>query len=87
MRYGTDDDDELPNPNGCRWCGIDRQEHYQQWVADAGLHKWVEPTSEQRKERILARRARRLRRLTGQVSEPSEDVPKSFGDFLRVVQA
>lgn len=48
-----------PIPNGCRWCGIDRHSHYQQWVPNIGWHMWVEPTDPQRKQRMLERRATR----------------------------
>jgi hypothetical protein len=46
-------------PNGCRWCGIEDREHFQRWKPPVGWHQWVEPTPEQRKERILARRRRK----------------------------
>lgn len=46
-------------PSGCRWCGIERLEHMQRWAELVGWHKWEEPTLDQRKERILARRALR----------------------------
>lgn len=52
------DDEAIPNPNGCRWCGVDRDEHLQRWDPTAEWHTWVEPTSAQRKKRMLARRAR-----------------------------
>ena len=48
--------DHLPTPNGCRWCGIAKAEHYRQWKLPAGWHVWADPTDEQRKERMLARR-------------------------------
>lgn len=43
-------------PNGCRWCGADRQDHYQRWTAEAGRHGWTAPTDAQRLERMRARR-------------------------------
>ena len=49
-------DQALPSPSGCRWCEIERHEHVRRWSAAAGWHSWTEPTMEQRKERILARR-------------------------------
>lgn len=49
----------MTEPNACRWCGIGRREHMQRWTAAAGWHGWTEPTDEQRKARMLARRARR----------------------------
>ncbi|MCP2242711.1 hypothetical protein LX86_001432 [Lentzea aerocolonigenes] len=52
-------DGRLPNPNGCRWCGADRHGHDQRWVPGVKWHGWEPPTSEQRKHRMLARRARR----------------------------
>ncbi|MFC5072872.1 hypothetical protein ACFPN0_15070 [Kitasatospora cinereorecta] len=47
-----------PNPDGCKWCGLDRP-HGQQWIQPVGLHEWTAPTDEQRKARMLERRARR----------------------------
>lgn len=48
-----------PNPGGCRWCGIDRQRHYQTYHGpDLGSGGFVDPTQEQIKERMLANRSR-----------------------------
>lgn len=55
------DDDPVPNPNGCRWCGVDREDHLQRWAPAVKWHEWVEPTAAQRKARMLERRARRDR--------------------------
>ncbi len=52
------DDETAPNPNGCRWCGVDREEHLQRWAPTVKWHTWVEPTAAQRKKRMLERRAR-----------------------------
>ncbi len=46
-----------PNPNGCRYCGVDRESHLQRYASEVGWHKWIEPTDEQRKGRLRARRA------------------------------
>lgn len=51
--------DDIPVPNGCRWCGVDYQEHCQRWHPDGGRHGWTEPTDEQRLSRLRARRALR----------------------------
>lgn len=55
---GRDVDQHTPPPNGCRWCGIEERNHLQRWKPEVGWHQWVAPTSEQRKERMLARRKR-----------------------------
>jgi hypothetical protein len=61
-------------PNGCRYCGLDYQGHCQRWHPDAavetkyingkafndGWHAWIQPTQEQIKQRMLARRALRI---------------------------
>ncbi len=47
-----------PSPNACRWCDVDRESHLQRWAPGVGWHVWVEPTTEQRKERMLKRRRR-----------------------------
>ncbi len=52
-------DQHAPAPGGCRWCGLEAREHAQRWKPPVGWHKWEPPTSEQRKERMLARRRRR----------------------------
>jgi len=47
----------MTNPNGCRWCGIDKDVHLQRWHPVIKWHTWIEPTSSQRKDRLKARRA------------------------------
>ena len=49
----------MPNPNACRWCGIDKREHMQQWKPPVGWHQWTPPTQDQIKARMLARHAER----------------------------
>lgn len=48
-----------PTPNGCRYDGIDQRAHGRQWTPDAGWHAWKQPTQEQIKTRMRARRANR----------------------------
>lgn len=43
-------------PNGCRWCGINKRPHARQWTQEAGWHSWEQPTRDQIKQRMLARR-------------------------------
>ena len=44
--------------NGCRYCGKDRRAHSQeQHAGRPGFEVWVEPTDEQRKERLRVRAA------------------------------
>jgi len=45
-------------PMGCRRCGIDQDVHAIQ-VASDGSHIWQQPTQQQIKDRMLARRAGR----------------------------
>lgn len=47
---------DLPTPDACRHCGTAQREHAQQHHPDVDFHRWTEPTDEQRKERMLARR-------------------------------
>lgn len=43
--------------NGCRHCGIPAREHYQRWHRQIQEHgKWVPPTQDQIKARMLTRR-------------------------------
>jgi hypothetical protein len=51
-----------PNPMGCRWCGIDQRGHAQQYKAPVGWHQWGQPTQQQIKDRMLARRVQRSKR-------------------------
>ena len=51
-------DVRIPSPSGCRWCGVEERQHMQRWKPPVGWHRWEPPTLEQRKERMLARRAR-----------------------------
>lgn len=53
---GTDAQATPADPNSCRHCGVPQRSHGQRWVPDAGVHGWTEPTPEQRKQRMLARR-------------------------------
>lgn len=53
----------IPTPDGCRHCGTAEREHAQQHHPDVGFHGWVEPTSDQRKERMLARRLQNEKRI------------------------
>lgn len=48
-----------PSPNGCRWCGKDLRGHVIAWAGSAGYHSWSEPTPEQRRARMFARRRSR----------------------------
>lgn len=53
----------IPSPDGCRHCGAQQREHTQSHHPDVGFHTWVEPTGEQRKERMLARRRQNEERV------------------------
>jgi len=44
----------VPNPNGCRRCGIDERVHAIQAGSD-GSHTWERPTDEQIKQRMRDR--------------------------------
>jgi hypothetical protein len=46
-----------PEPSACRHCGVPKREHFRRWSAEAKWHPHAEPTQEQIKERMLARRA------------------------------
>lgn len=47
------------SPNACRYCGDDQYHHGNQWHREVGFHKWIAPTQEQIRDRMLARRAQR----------------------------
>lgn len=50
-------------PSGCRYCGIDQQNHLQRWDAQYraetgnGWHQHIPPTADQVRTRMTARRA------------------------------
>lgn len=47
-------------PNGCAWCGIEKRKHGRQHTEKGGgWHTWVQPTQQQIKDRMRARRQAR----------------------------
>lgn len=44
-----------PLPEGCRWCGMIKQEHGTAWVPSKKWHTYGTPTTEQIQARTLAR--------------------------------
>lgn len=60
-------DELVGDPNGCRHCDHPKRDHCQSWVPVVGIHGFVEPTDEQRLERMQRRRVlspkRTVRRL------------------------
>jgi len=51
--------------DGCRHCGIPYHPmHAQQWTKSVGWHGWTQPTQEQIKTRMPARRAARIAKET-----------------------
>ncbi|MGW5477655.1 hypothetical protein [Streptomyces sp. NPDC004008] len=53
----TEAGEPIHEPSACRWCGIPQREHAQRWAKPVGWHRWEQPTQEQIKARMLARRA------------------------------
>lgn len=52
---------EIPDPDGCRWCGERARDHATSFSSILRrLHKWERPTETQRKERMVARRKKRI---------------------------
>lgn len=58
----------LPSPGGCLHCGIEKHDHVQRGARDVGRHGWTAPTTEQIRERMLARR------IAQQANRPLETV-------------
>jgi hypothetical protein len=54
--------DPCTDPGGCRWCGVSKYRHVQQWCHARGWHGWEDPPEKIRKERMLLRRQLRLAR-------------------------
>jgi hypothetical protein len=78
----------LPNPNGCRLCGIDQRGHAIQTGPD-GTHTWQQPTPQQIKDRMRARRettqaSKLIRELEAQLY--AED-PSDRADAYLTLQA
>ncbi|WP_326828708.1 hypothetical protein OIE13_22600 [Streptosporangium sp. NBC_01810] len=46
----------MTTPNGCAYCGVEAREHVQRWKPPVGWHRWVAPSQELIKGRMLARR-------------------------------
>ncbi|MDN3244113.1 hypothetical protein TR631_33695 [Streptomyces rochei] len=44
-------------PFGCRHCGVPKSQHGRRYHREAGVHQWQQPTPEQIKDRMRARRA------------------------------
>lgn len=49
-------EDHAVSPSACRWCCRDERSHSLEWAELVGYHPWEEPTIDQRRERMLARR-------------------------------
>jgi hypothetical protein len=49
----------VTGPSGCRWCGVTKPDHASRWNVDIGWHQWTQPTQQQIKDRMRARRAER----------------------------
>lgn len=46
----------IVEPSACGHCGVPKREHFRRWTAEAKWHPHVEPTQQQIKERMQARR-------------------------------
>jgi hypothetical protein len=76
------------NPNGCRLCGIDRRGHAIQY-GPPGRHTWTQPTQQQVKERMHARReTKQARRVVMELEDQlyAED-PSDRADAYLALQA
>lgn len=48
------------HPSGCRACGLPERGHFRRWTLAAGWHGGQQPTQDQIKARMIARRAERI---------------------------
>jgi hypothetical protein len=48
----------VPNPNACRWFGIDQRHHGRQYTNTTGWHTWGQLVARQIRTRLLARHKR-----------------------------
>lgn len=44
----------IPEPSGCRYCGVHADDHGERVVPYPGRHRWVEPLRDQRELRVRA---------------------------------
>ncbi len=51
--------DDYP-PSGCRRCGVGQRLHFSRYFHPDGWHQYQPPTTEQIKERMIARREGRV---------------------------
>lgn len=59
-RFIDPDRPDLPDPDGCGWCGVAARNHTEdRYHPLPGAHPWTAPSSRQRLERMRARRAAR----------------------------
>jgi hypothetical protein len=47
-------------PNGCKHCGVAKRSHPGLWSEGLGWHQYVEPSDEQRLERMKERRSHQI---------------------------
>ncbi|MGW2720791.1 hypothetical protein [Streptomyces sp. NPDC001492] len=52
--------ERVSEPYGCAHCGEAKRYHGRRYIASAGVHSWEQPSDEQVKGRMLARRAARF---------------------------
>lgn len=75
---------KAPNPMGCARCGIDQRGHAIQ-TGTGGSHTWEQPTRQQIKERMHARRAGREASVTdepdGELTCSASQYPLSPGTY------
>ncbi|MFF6866679.1 hypothetical protein [Streptomyces ardesiacus] len=79
----------IPNPMGCAECDIDRDRHARQYSETAGWHTWQQPTQQQIKDRMRARReTAQARKLTKELEAQlyAED-PSDRADAYLALQA
>lgn len=64
-------DGTAPTPSGCRWCGTEQGGHGRRWIPGKDMHSWEQPTQQQVKARMLARR--NARKPVCRCDEPDAD--------------
>ncbi|MFD0851353.1 hypothetical protein ACFQ07_03945, partial [Actinomadura adrarensis] len=71
--------------SGCRHCGRDRRVHFRRWTDEAGWHSFEDPTTEQIKLRMFARRAERAEQRAAQLeAEGLEKMADRFMERTRI---
>jgi hypothetical protein len=73
--------DPIVEPSACGHCGVPKREHFRRWTTEAKWHPHVEPTQQQIKERMQARRTVRQQIAVKRIEDSFDAVWGPGGSF------